>query len=239
MKTIGSLGNNFILGDAPFESKDVQALCAEHHVDGVLVLHKETILRITLINADGSDGEFCGNGIRAVAAYWSEQTGQTQFKIKMGPHTVPCELLSGGTVKTTLTGLNYLGPRELCVDGQTLQAHRANVGNPHAVILKAIKPDWLKEHGLACEHAWGEAQRTNVEFVWRTAHNHYQILVHERGVGITQACGSGAMAVMRVLYALGEITSGDDITLSMPGGDVQSVLLSDNTVQQLALGHLY
>jgi hypothetical protein len=41
------------------------------------------------------------------------------------------------------------------------------------------------------------------------------------------------------LYALGEITSGDDITLSMPGGDVQSVLLSDNTVQQIALGHLY
>ena len=91
--------------------------------------------------------------------------------------------------------------------------------NPHLVIFAEISRDELLLVGPRIgEHYQDLYGGINVEFVFKNTEDQWQALVYERGAGITEACGSGAMAVLCVLQDQGLIAHGAPLDLKMSGG---------------------
>ena len=182
--------------------------------DGIiLVLPSDSAdFRMRILNADGSEAETCGNGVRCFAKYVYEHhmTDKTAFVIETlaGPNHV--ELTTeGGSVAAVRSNMGeprferaeipMEGPpgrvieEPLEVAGQTFEVTCANIGNPHAVIFvddATAVP--LAEIGPAIERHPRFPERTNVEFVTVQDRGNLVMRVWERGSGITVACGSGA-----------------------------------------------
>ena len=119
---------------------------------------------------------------------------------------------------------------EAAKSGTTLSGHTINVGNPHFVIFKQTNIDWLQKYGQQLATHPTFKYGTNVEFVWKDTqkeHTHlarrfkkYQMLVYERGCGITLSCGSGAAAATAAMFNQGKIAAEERICLSMSGGSL-------------------
>jgi diaminopimelate epimerase len=209
--------------------------------DGLIVILKDatsSIIHALIYNQDGSYASYCGNGARCVADYLHHSLGfPDNFKFKMSSQLVECqfeELTAGKPGITILTpAAQYKGIKHLKVADKVFQAHEVDVGNPHLVILEPISLQWLKQHGKELEYYYGHTHRYNIEFVWPSDKAfHYHMLVHERGAGITQACGSGAMAATVALVETGHTAPLQKLTIQMPGGDA-IVWLNDK--QDIAL----
>lgn len=182
--------------------------------DGIiLVLPSETAdFRMRIFNADGSEAETCGNGIRCFAKYVYERsmTDKTEFVIETlaGPNHVVLKT-EGGKVVAVCSNMGrprfdradipMEGPpgrvieEPLDVEGQTFAVTCANIGNPHAVIFvddATAVP--LAEIGPKIERHPKFPQRTNVEFVTVQDRRNIVMRIWERGSGITMASGSGA-----------------------------------------------
>lgn len=174
-------------------------------------------LRMHLHNADGSPAEMSGNGIRCLA----------QAIIRLGIDAGP-EL-----VIVTDVGARSLVLRDQTADEMSfavdmgavtvtdLEARRAEVdtGNPHIVLLVADPAvEQLEELGA-------ENPDVNVEVVRVDEADKVTMRVHERGAGITEACGTGSCAVAAATRAWG--LTGDKVTVRNPGGDLHVDLGSD------------
>jgi diaminopimelate epimerase len=90
------------------------------------------------------------------------------------------------------------------------------MGNPHLVIF-GIPLELAATLGPKLEHAQGFSQRTNVEFV-REAGGRLEVVVWERGCGLTQACGTGACATAAAAVRTGRARAGEWIPVGLPGG---------------------
>jgi diaminopimelate epimerase len=217
--------------DSPSWATQVQDLCERDNgigADGLIVILRamqQPTVHALLYNSDGSYASFCGNGARCVADYLHKSRHYpNSFKIMMGSREVDCQtdsLITGETgITTIISPGSYLGTVNIAIAGKNFTAHKVDVGNPHLVILEEIGIDWLKKYGEDLEFYFGKSQRHNIEFIWQSGSaNHYKMLVHERGAGITQACGSGAMASVVVLDKLALIGPQEKITIEMLGGD--------------------
>jgi diaminopimelate epimerase len=172
-------------------------------------------LAMKLFNADGSIAEMSGNGIRCLVAAVRRATRATWSSI---------EVATGAgrrTVFLALDGDEGFGS----VDMGSVRLEQplegtlgvANVGNPLIVLMD--------------EAAWSDAERTaraeslsdlvggaNIEFVTILSDTQIAIKVHERGVGWTQACGTGSVATTAVMHHLG--LTGPKVVVSNPGGDL-------------------
>ncbi len=149
-------------------------------------------------NADGSVAEMCGNGIRVFARYLAanrlvDPARPLVVATRSGPKTVTFE--PDGEISVDM-GVGTTGNRvQIRTAGRTWSATSVDMGNPHAVALVG--------EGLAELDLFGEPQYdpvcfphgVNVEFVSRLGPNHLAMRVHERGVGETRSCGTGACAV--------------------------------------------
>lgn len=210
--------------------------------DGVLIVYQDQGKPCSRIfNQDGSDGQFCGNGARALAHYLKHSKHfPDAFALRMGDKVLHCEVAQ--TVSTAIEAGHYSGSGAIHVE-QTWTGHRVNIGNPHLIIFAEVTPEWLKKHGERLENYFGPAQKTNVEFVWQTGPASYQMAIFERGVGYSEACGSGAMAVTQALHVLGSLPELQVIDIYMPGGVVKTwikqgrIYLSAN-VSQVFTGRL-
>jgi len=248
-----SLGNDFILFDwlnKTINSVDsvlqndnwssvVKHLCDRRFGvggDGVLVIKKNSFKQIeaVMFNADGSLGYKCLNGLRCVAHYLVKEKGfPCDLEIFMGDKLIQCSVKD--EVIINVGKVDYQGQHKLSLEDMVLQGHIVSVGNPHFVIQQKISLSWLQANGVRIERHSDFPDRTNVEFVWpMDESNNYKILVHERGCGITLACGSGAAAVMRTLYQLRKVTNNEKIMLNMQGGTIESYLDNDDNVIQQA-----
>ncbi|MCB9492873.1 MAG: diaminopimelate epimerase [Epsilonproteobacteria bacterium] len=183
---------------------------------------------LLIYNADGSFAQNCSNGVRCVAHYLHMQRSfPEQFSVAMNGRNVVCTInktnVPDGDIQVTTNLGNVLYKKEhtvLCAD-KKLQGHVLSVGNPHFVVLEKIKPSWLEKYGYSIENHESFEQGTNVEFAWQHGDSgHYQLIVHERGCGMTQACGSGASAVLALLYFLKKIAYDQKTVVIMPGGEV-------------------
>jgi diaminopimelate epimerase len=165
-----------------------------------------------IFNADGSEAETCGNGIRCFAKYVYERqmTDKTDFVIDTlaGPNRVELRLSDGsvGSVRSNMgkpkferAEIPMEGPpgrvieEDLDVDGVTMKVTCANIGNPHAVFFvddATAVP--LAEIGPKVERHSKFPQRTNVEFVTVQDRRNMVMRIWERGSGITMASGSGS-----------------------------------------------
>ncbi len=169
--------------------------------------------RMRIFNADGSEAETCGNGIRCFAKYVYERgmTGDTSFVIETlaGPNEVVCAV-EGGEVTAVRSNMGrprferaeipMAGPpgevkeEPLDVPGEPeMRVTCANIGNPHAVFFveDATAVD-LARIGPKIECHPSFPQRTNVEFVNVIDRNTIVMRIWERGSGVTMASGSGS-----------------------------------------------
>jgi len=199
-------------------------------LDGLLLVlpaHSGGDVRMQLYNADGSAAETCGNGLRCVAkfAYERRLVTSRDFVVEdaSGLHLSRVEPASGAIQSATVS---MRRPRILARDerielagasgAHTVAGMRIDVGNPHFVVLvDDVASAPVTTDGPRLEqHALFPAG-TNVEFVALRA-GRWDLRVWERGVGETEACGSGACAVAAALVDLGRARL--PVDLHLPGG---------------------
>ncbi|MFM7538437.1 MAG: diaminopimelate epimerase [Planctomycetota bacterium] len=171
--------------------------------------------RMRMFNADGSESEMCGNGVRCVAklVYDHGIARKPRLAIETGRGVLTLDLhikagvvngvtvdmgepiLDGASIPTTLTGTP---PTEVPLESPlgVLRATCVSMGNPHAVIfVDAITDALVHQAGPVLERHPAFPRRANIEFVKVLSRSAFQMRVWERGSGETLACGTGACAV--------------------------------------------
>ena len=206
------LGNDFLIlldadGTQPFDADLARAVCDRHRGIGADGLIRMTAgPRMELFNADGGRAETSGNGLRCSAravvdAGW---VAGPDFTITTDSGPRPVTLLGDGNVRVDMGRVR--------VEGE-----HVDVGNPHRVVLvddlagvDGSGPPWRSGHA-------GQPD-LNLEFVVPgPGPDEITMRVFERGVGETQACGSGACAAAAVAHEKGLV--GTRVTVHQPGGD--------------------
>lgn len=181
----------------------------------ITISHKDSTLFYRFFNADGGEAEQCGNGQRAIAHYLHNQ-GTVVKNLKLSG-------LGGDVI------LNYKSQDEISVTfEQSIQVREHEVagvaglhvemGNPHWVYHE---PDLRAKDLEPLSHLVNNAFKSgaNVEAIKKINDHHIQVRVIERGVGETQACGSGACAAAIASAKL--LHTNTPLTVSMLGGDLQ------------------
>ena len=209
--------------------------------DGLVLIgpSSEADFRMRMFNADGSEGEMCGNAVRCIAKYVYERGLTRQSRVRLatasGIKTLELQIDAGRVRQVTVDlGEPQLAPAAIPVNlpgarvlnhpinvrGQTLHMSCVGMGNPHAVIF-VDDPAQFDVHGIGrqIEHDALFPKRTNVEFVHVLAPDQIEMRVWERGSGETLACGTGAAAalVAAVLNGLTERSA----RVKLCGGELQ------------------
>jgi diaminopimelate epimerase len=173
-------------------------------------------------NADGSIAEMCGNGTRVFVQHLRESGLATGDRITIATRAGDRTLTFDGTEWTVDLGeAALLGETKVGVGHYTWPAHHVSMGNPHAVAFV----DTLDAHGPvgplldAPDHdAAVYPDGVNVEFVVRVGAAHVAMRVHERGVGETRSCGTGAGAVGVAAMVADGAVAPTTYVVDVPGG---------------------
>jgi diaminopimelate epimerase len=219
-----ALGNSFLVVDGPVGPEGARLLCDPSTgvgADGVLELgpDPQADVAVRVLNRDGSEAEVSGNGTRIAAAVTAGRLGREVVTVRTGAFTARARLLSDGRLAVThgravLEGSSYrpAGP------GPGRPHRFVLTGNPHCILLvdEPVEGFPLEEEGPRLEHHPWFPERTNVEVVRVLAPDRLDVRVWERGVGETQACGSGACASAVAAVLDGRAES--PIAVEMPGG---------------------
>ena len=228
----------------PLTPASIGLLCDRHlgvGSDGILLRAAPTgsipgaVARMRVFNPDGSEPEMCGNGIRMFARYLAE-TGVvpgSEFTVETLAGPIRPRLQGDGTVRVDMGRARFRSANiaaeagvagdvvdaELQSDGRRYRFTFVDVGNPHCVIV-VDDPASFDVHGVgaAIERHPLFPNRVNVEFITRESDGSIRMRVWERGVGETQACGTGATAVGAACVRLGLATS--PVLVHLPGGDL-------------------
>jgi diaminopimelate epimerase len=239
------LGNDFALVDARRDGRLMSAetarrLCDRHlgiGADGVLTLLSPTgdaAARLHVFNADGSVAEMCGNGLRCAARVLLEESGADAVRIETDAGVLRCEARPGPTGRCATIWAEAGRPQVF--PAETLSAgHRAirgvpvTLGNPHFVIFEGTSESEWAGLGPEIEHHGRFAPaRTNVEFA-RPTGDGLVLRVWERGVGFTQACGTGACATVAAACSAGIVVPGEEVAVHLPGGTLWVELARDGS----------
>ena len=229
------LGNDFVV----VEADDVGAVPVERArelcdrrlgvgADGVLlVLPPKTAGaagRMVVINADGSIPEMCGNGLRCVALHVARQRGVREgsltFETDAGAKLCAIDDRDGrGLVTVDMGVVRWTEDVTLELDGDAWEFALGDAGNPHAITRRPASLDEIRRIGPRVEkHARFSGSGTNVEFALVRSPTEIDLVVWERGVGITQACGTGACATVAVAVQKGWSPVDAEVTVNLPGG---------------------
>lgn len=232
------LGNDFLLldgrdledGEKAFalEPDTVRRLCDRRFGvggDGVILAlppREGGELRMRILNADGSEAEMCGNGIRCLARFLADSDGDgpgRSWRVETLAGMIVPELQADGTILVDM-GAPFLAPAsvpttlpvgpaglpqgDLEVAGMTFTVAAAGMGNPHVVIpVEDVEAVDLERVGAALEIHPAFPSRTNVHVVQVLGPDHLVMRVWERGAGPTLACGTGACATLVACHLLG------------------------------------
>ena len=254
------LGNDFVVVDlratdaattaAIQEPAVVQAVCDRQFGvggDGVLAIlpgGPRSVARMRVLNADGSEAEMCGNGIRCVVEELVRTgTTQTTMAIDTGAGRLSCERIAGGVTvemgapRLTRGEIPMTGPAgERCIAqpieiaGTTFHVTGVSMGNPHAVIFVDDNADLralAESYGPKLEHHASFPARTNVEFVRVRSRTELDVVVWERGVGITLACGTGACATVVAAILNDRCAPETDVRVNLLGGTLRIRVLAN------------
>ena len=215
--------------------------------DGLILILPSTVAdaRMRMFNADGSESEMCGNGIRCVAKYvydhGIQQKSQLRIETGAGPLEIDLKITDGRAELATVDmGPPRLVPEQvpctltsdsdnssapiidfpLAVGGVDLRITCVSMGNPHCVIfVPEATDDLVLRVGPMIENHPGFPKRTNVEFVEVISRNEVRQRTWERGSGETWACGTGASAVCVAGVLTGK--TDNQILNHLRGGDLQ------------------
>lgn len=245
---VHGLGNDFVLFDGrDVDTVDWNALtvkvCNRHTgvgADGTLILLNSAVadVRMRIINADGSEAEMCGNGIRAFARYAFENgvVRGTEFTVETGAGIMkPRIILKNGRVDGVRVDMGepLLEARDVPVkaDGRaigllltaadrTFSFSSVRVGVPHTIVfVDPLNEADVPKYGPLIEHDPLFPERTNVDFVEVLSSERIKMRTWERGCGCTLACGTGACSAA-VACALGGKT-GRTVAVEIELGTLQ------------------
>ncbi len=224
--------------------------------DGLILIvpSERADARMRMFNADGSEAEMCGNGIRCVAKYVYDHgiCRQPALTIETGAGVLSLDLdihdnrvrrvrvdmgepiLSPERIPTTLP-LSPLADQPAVVDvdlpleNETLRVTCVSMGNPHCItFVDQVTDDWVLGVGPQVERDPHFPNRVNAEFVEVLSPAEIRMRVWERGSGETLACGTGACAVCVAGVLAGRTAR--KILAHLPGGDLELHWSDDNHV---------
>ena len=245
-------GNDYIYIDARDKNEDWPSLSrkmSDRHFgigsDGIILIQDSDVadLKMRMFNADGSEGEMCGNGIRCFTKYAIDHG-----IVRPPSQTLDVDTLAGiRQVMPVYQGKNITGarvsmglptfePEKIPVSsdsflgvvpvlkhsvykgGVELPMSFVSMGNPHAITFldRSVDEFPLHQIGPMVEHDPMFPRRVNFEIVNRKNDRHLTARVWERGSGETMACGTGACAIAVASRLLGY--TGDTVDITLPGG---------------------
>ncbi|MBR5913271.1 MAG: diaminopimelate epimerase [Selenomonadaceae bacterium] len=245
-------GNDFVIIDSRLDGKidsaeKISKICDRHFgigADGVIyVLNSDSAeVRMRIFNADGSEAEMCGNGIRCFTKFLLDGTDKNNLTVETGAGILKVNLrgelvsvdmgepiLEAEKIPVKNFGNNSVVNQSMEVDGKIFKITCVSMGNPHCIIfVDDVSKINLAEIGSKIECHEIFPKHTNVEFVQVIGENKLRMRVWERGSGITLACGTGAcaVAVAANLNKLAEKSS----EVILDGGTLQIDWRTDNHV---------
>lgn len=214
--------------------------------DGLVLIGKtdSADFSMKIFNADGSEGEMCGNALRCVGKYVFEKglTDKTELsigtlsgikKLKLAIEERNVVSVSANIGKVSL-GHKHNGDfvRRIEACGKIYQCYCVSVGNPHCVVFVGqYNENTMKVGKSLSENIGYFPERTNVEFVLMSSdRDALTMRVYERGSGETMACGTGAAAAF---YASNRLRLVDDsVTVKLNGGNLRCELSSTGELIQ-------
>ncbi len=240
------IGNDFILldgtaGDLEIDTEWCRRACDRHYgigADGVLYVMpgEGTDITMRIINADGSEAEMCGNGIRCVAKYAADHevvpgdsmtihtlAGDLGAEVFRGDDglvrtvriNMGAPILDGRTVPVDYDGRFIDQPFD--ADGIPIRANAVSMGNPHFITFTPLDDATVDKLGPILERHPFFPRKTNVEFC-RVEDGKIYIRVYERGAAWTLACGTGACATTTAAALNGLVPFGTPVDVHLPGG---------------------
>jgi diaminopimelate epimerase len=224
--------------------------------DGVILVARphpgiDADVRMRMFNADGSESEMCGNGVRCVAKFAHDRLGieASPMRVQTGRGVLPItyRVHDGEVTEATVDmgepifALGRIPVREDRLSWDARDNHCAveamdrcfvmtfvSMGNPHAVIFEngrePFTPDRVRDYDLwrigpALEKHPAFPQRINVHIAAPQGRAETTMRTWERGAGLTQACGTGACAVVAAGIRTGRFDR--DVLVHLPGGDLR------------------
>jgi len=244
------LGNDYVVIDNRDEKisgahavRLAKRLCERRFsvgADGLLLVSCSEVAdaKMRIFNADGSEAEMCGNGIRCFAKYCYESgiVKKNEFAIETLSGLKNVWLtVKGSEVKTVrvdmgapnwersslpMVGHGTCINEDLEVNGETFKVTCLSVGNPHCVIFVDKVDDFpVDQIGAKIENHKAFPKKINVGFVQVLNKNQLKVRVWERGCGETLACGTGTCAAAAAAHKLGKVAN--KVTVHVLGGDLQ------------------
>ena len=229
------LGNDFVVLERRHLPNNIndkslaKLLCDRHFgigADGLIIVDLSPSRDADFIwnyyNADGSDAQMCGNGMRCFAKYVFERgfTNEHAFSVLTKAGVIRPSIESDGTITVDMgvPGLPDRIKEEIKIDSKVFNYTYIEIGNPHCVIFldKDISDSDFYLFGPKIEKDKKFSNGVNVEFVRIVDNEKIHCRVWERGCGPTLACGTGACAVLVAANINNFLDSSGVITL--PGG---------------------
>lgn len=239
------LGNDFMVVDlisqhAHLRPEVIKRLADRHTgigFDQLLLVEPpgkpDVDFRYRIFNADGSEVEQCGNGARCFAAFVREKklTDKQVIRVETKNGDIELEVKDDGRVLVDM-GAPRLQPEqipfvadesasvyELDAEGEQLELSAVSMGNPHAVMLvKEVATAPVETLGPVLECHPRFPEKVNVGFMEVVHRRFVKLRVFERGVGETQACGTGACAAVVAGIERGLLDS--PVEVKLPGGNL-------------------
>ena len=227
-------GNDFVVIDGRDQTISLDAAkCRElgnRHTgigfDQLLLIENDidADVLVRIFNADGTEVGQCGNGLRCVAAWLSRREGHERLRLNGRAGITEAVIETPNHVGISLpvpdfspaaSGCNTSSP--VTIDGDAIGFDTVYIGNPHAVVtVKDVAKAPVDRLGAALQRHFEHG--VNVGFSGRCRDGELHLRVFERGVGETQACGSGACAAALVAMRLSRQLS--MTTVRLPGGQL-------------------
>ena len=227
-----AFGNDFLLveAEAVRGMDDVPALarrvCDRHRgigADGLLLFSASPDRRrasMRLFNADGSASEISGNGLRCLAAWLARSGGGSVLEVETDAGPKRLDLLGRAgerfTFRAAMGHPDRVRLERLHVHGTEVDAVTLRVGNPQCVVLGDVTPERLQTLAAALAVHPHFPEGTNVELATVEGPHTVRILIWERGVGPTEASGTGACAAAVAAMQFGGAAR--EVEVIAPGG---------------------
>lgn len=254
------IGNDYVyvncFEETVADPERVSEIISDRHfgigADGLVLImpSDKADFRMRMFNADGSEGNMCGNATRCIGkfVYDNHLTDKTSITLETRSGIKKLTLYpENGKVKTVLVdmGKAVLKPADIpmnvsgdtfinkpiTVDGKEVFITAVSMGNPHAVTyVDDVDNLELEKIGPSFENHPLFPERVNTEFIKILDESTMQMRVWERGSGETWACGTGACAATAASVLNGYFPHDKEITVKLRGGDLFITYKSDGTV---------
>ncbi len=220
--------------------------------DGLVLIMPSNVAdaRMRMFNADGSEGNMCGNAIRCIGKYLYDNQIVSKDVVKVetlsGIKTLHLCIGDDGKVSSVTVNMGQASfkPEDIgladdteyinkktTVKNKEYEITAVSMGNPHCVIyVDNVKILNLLKDGPFFENNPLFKNRVNTEFVKVISKNHLEMRVWERGSGETYACGTGACAICAASVKNGICDFNTEINVDLLGGTLKIKVLDDYTV---------